>query len=246
VRPHLDFIAQEGRINPREIKRYVNAYTVQTNIRPALNRNVVLALQTFEFHDEWTEVYDLILAEREVFTDAVRRQIGGEPDAIRDLWPDAATIPESLMQYLGSPSGSPLLNEPTLAPYINSIEATRSTRSRLIDLYPRFGRLRGLLRSLDDGADPKDVLDRFAGGLSEVRGLATQLLSGLPNSESFLRFTDDLQERTRATLEELTKSKGGPDPIPRWRPQAEDSLRQLFALLRQMRQVSGVGARSIS
>jgi hypothetical protein len=248
VRPHLNFVTLEGRINPREIKRYVNAYTVQTNIRPFLNPDVVLAFQTFEFHDEWGEVYDLILAEQEVFTDAVKRQIEGEADAVRDLWPDVATLPETLIDYLGSEAGRPFLDEPILTPYINSIEATRSTRSQLIHLYPLVGRLRGSLRDLDDAtADPKIVVEKFTAGLSEVRAIAPEVLSGLPNSEVFLSGIDALQDITKefhAELADATASSGAVERIPTWRIQAEQSLRQLFGLLRQMRQVSGVGTRS--
>jgi hypothetical protein len=249
IRPHLDFVTLEGRINPREIKRYVNAYTVQTNIRPGLNRDVVLALQTFEFHDEWGDVYDLILAEREFFTDAVKRQIEGEEDAVRDLWPDVASLPESLVDYLGSQAGRPLLEEPTLTPYINSIEATRSTRSRLIDLYPHLGRLRGSLRALDDTTTGYSAeLDEFLGSLSATKGLAQQLVSGLPNNETFLSSIDGLQTLTQ----DFYKGLMGIPEVDReqrvsiWRDQSEQRLRQLFGLLRQMRQVSGVGARSSS
>jgi hypothetical protein len=246
VRPHLDFVTMEGRINPREIKRYVNAYTVQTDIRPGLNRDVVLALQTFEFHDEWGEVYDLILAEREFFTDAVRRQIDGEPDAVRNLWPDVATIPDSLVEYLASPAGRPLLDEPTLTPYINSIEATRSTRSRLIDLYPLLGQLRGILRAQHDATSFAPVADDFLAVVSATQGRARELVLGLPNSEAFLSGIDALQDLTKRLHTELKDlpALDAPDRISRWRDQAEQKIGQLFGLLRQMRQVSGIGARS--
>jgi hypothetical protein len=246
VRPHLDFVTMEGRINPREIKRYVNAYTVQTDIRPGLNRDVVLALQTFEFHDEWGEVYDLILAEREFFTDAVRRQIDGEPDAVRNLWPDVATIPDSLVEYLASPAGRPLLDEPTLTPYINSIEATRSTRSRLIDLYPLLGQLRGILRAQHDATSFAPVADDFLAVVSATQGRARELVLGLPNSEAFLSGIDALQDLTKRLHTELKDlpALDAPDRISSWRDQAEQKIGQLFGLLRQMRQVSGIGARS--
>lgn len=249
VRPHLDFITQDGRINPREIKRYINAYTVQTDIRPALNRDVVLAFQTFEFHDEWGEVYDVILAEREFFTDALKRQIGGEADAVRDLWPDIATIPESLVEYLRSTAGRPLLDEPTLTPYINSVEATRSTRSRLIDLYPYLGRARGSLRKLDDAPDPKVIVDEFNAGIATTQGVAREVVSGLPGSEAFLEGMDALFNASKELYSALANPEIGIaalDRIPGWRLQAEQGLRTLFGLLRQMRQASGIGARSAS
>jgi hypothetical protein len=49
VRPYLNFVAIDRRVNPREVKRFLNAYTVQTSVRPDLNRDAVLALQTLTF-----------------------------------------------------------------------------------------------------------------------------------------------------------------------------------------------------
>ena len=38
-------------VNPREVKRYINAYTLQRKISPALDADVVLCLQTLAFRD---------------------------------------------------------------------------------------------------------------------------------------------------------------------------------------------------
>ena len=37
VLPYLRYVAVEGRVNPREVKRFINAYTLQTLIRPELD-----------------------------------------------------------------------------------------------------------------------------------------------------------------------------------------------------------------
>ena len=40
--PHLHYLAMRGRVNPREVKRFLNTYTLQTLVRPQLKRDVVL------------------------------------------------------------------------------------------------------------------------------------------------------------------------------------------------------------
>jgi hypothetical protein len=42
----FDVIAIQRRVNPREVKRFINSYTLQTLIRPDLKPEAVLALQT--------------------------------------------------------------------------------------------------------------------------------------------------------------------------------------------------------
>jgi hypothetical protein len=49
VRPHLAHLVTDAGVNPREVKRYLNAYTLQQRTRPDLNADVVLCLQTMEF-----------------------------------------------------------------------------------------------------------------------------------------------------------------------------------------------------
>jgi hypothetical protein len=53
VRPYVNLIAVERRVNPREVKRFINSYTLQTLIRPELDPNVILALQALAFRRDW-------------------------------------------------------------------------------------------------------------------------------------------------------------------------------------------------
>ena len=57
VRPYLQYVAVDGRVNPREVKRFINAYTLQTLIRPELDPDTVLALQTIAFRYDWDGVH---------------------------------------------------------------------------------------------------------------------------------------------------------------------------------------------
>jgi hypothetical protein len=61
-----------------------------------------------------------------VFTDAVRRQLAGNPTAVENLWPELAGVPPAFFDYLGR-LGLPLLEGRSLDPYLHSIETTAGT-----------------------------------------------------------------------------------------------------------------------
>jgi hypothetical protein len=73
VRQYVNLIAVQRRVNPREVKRFINSYTLQTLIRPELDPNVILALQTLAFRRDWEDAYDAINSDSELFIGALRR-----------------------------------------------------------------------------------------------------------------------------------------------------------------------------
>jgi hypothetical protein len=151
VSRHLRYVLAESGVNPRELKRYLNAYTLVIKIKQHLNKDVVLALQTVAFRRDWEIVRRAILSYREVFTDAVRRQLNGENTAITDLDPTLAGVPDSFLTYV-SPSnpGESLLNIPILDEYIYAGEATTSSQGSLfIDAIRDVAQLTKPLRLLE-------------------------------------------------------------------------------------------------
>jgi energy-coupling factor transporter ATP-binding protein EcfA2 len=155
VAPHLRYIVDGSGVNPREIKRYLNAYTLGMKIKPNLDRNVMLALQTIAFRRDWETVRRAVLSYREIFTDALRRRVV-EHDftAITDLDPSLTGIPESFFTYVSAPNpGAVLLNAMNLDEHIYSGEATRSSLSSLfIDTIRDVAQLNKQLRQIQSAA----------------------------------------------------------------------------------------------
>ena len=62
VLPYLEAIAVQRRVNPREVKRFVNSFTLQTLIHPndELKPKAILALQTIAFRPDWQPWYDAV------------------------------------------------------------------------------------------------------------------------------------------------------------------------------------------
>ncbi len=126
VRPYLGYVAVNRRVNPREVKRFVNAYTLQVLVRPDLRRDTILALQTLTFRDEWEGLYDALLSDTDMFAEILGRYRGehGSEQAFADLAPELAALPPSLTSYLRSDLTAPLLNAGSLDPYVSSLQST--------------------------------------------------------------------------------------------------------------------------
>ena len=151
VVPHLRYIVAEADVNPREVKRFLNSYTLGIKVKPHLDRGVMLSLQTIAFRRDWEAVQRGILAYREIFTQALQSQVmQGNATAITDLDPALAGIPDSFINYVSAPNpGFVLLNAQNLDEHIYSGEATRSSQSPIfLDAIRDVAALRNQLRQL--------------------------------------------------------------------------------------------------
>lgn len=238
VRPHLDYVVgATGRVNPREVKRFVNAYLLQMKTRPMLQPDVVLAMQTLAFRSEWGRTYEALSAEPDAFVDAVRRQLEGDPNAVESLWPELAGVIGELVEYLGTPAARKLLDA-QVDLYIYSVESTHSVDPRLIEVYPRLGSVRRLLRRLDQGAVPTpDLREELSRELRSVVSLAGSLLTS-PTGAALL-----------GSIQELVVQMPRPGPEAQgswkpWREQADTLLTRLRERLLISRRASTVGPTS--
>jgi hypothetical protein len=151
VAPHLRYVVTDSGVNPREIKRYLNAFTLGIKIKPYLDRNVVLALQTVAFRRDWDTVRRAIFSCRDIFIDALRRQVvENDFTAVADLDPTLTGVPESFLSYVSAPNpGAALITAHNLDEYIYSGEATRSSLSTMfIDAIRDVAQLSKHLRQL--------------------------------------------------------------------------------------------------
>lgn len=131
VRPYLERIAVDGKLNPREVKRFINTYTLQTSIRHDLEPEVVLALQAMFFRYEWRPLYNLLLAVPPLFIGALedyRGALGRPPKdhAFSNLDPKA-WLPPDLAAYLRTPLVQPMIDAKLdLGRYLSSLAQTTS------------------------------------------------------------------------------------------------------------------------
>jgi hypothetical protein len=241
VRPYLGYVAVDRRVNPREVKRFVNAYTLQVLVRPDLRQNTILALQTLAFRDEWEGLYDAMLTDTDMFAEILDRyrKANDSERAFADLAPGLDVLPPSLTSYLRSELAAPLLEPESLDPYVSSLQSTRGTPSWITQTYKLIGQLRQQLRI---------VLSATAGNKAEVTAIASTALmladsaldrASSPNGpEGNHRLKEVLQHirRNANRLASLTDRSDLSDASA-LRPELTDTLRAVDQLLDELKSI---------
>lgn len=241
----------DGRINPREVKRFVNSYTLQRMVHQKLDAGAMLALQTLDFRRDWEAVYEVLLAEPDVFIDALHRYRGenGEkpqPRALENLWPSLSVLPADLADYLHSAQAAALLeHKHDLEQYMSSLHSTRSAQPWVKDAFRDVGHLRQLVR---------EVKPDTVWGSDRARQTAEQIRTLLSRAQNYQGMSHDTSARLSAPIGhlleavEVLNSTGGeadhtprPEEVDAWRRAALDAIDQLQDQLRLVRRASAFG-----
>lgn len=199
VRPFLGYVAVGRRVNPREVKRFINAYTLQTMVRPELDPDTVLALQTLAFRPDWTRLYDAILADSALFADALRRyrlDQQGQQFPFEDLAPELGTLPASLAGYLRSDRAEALTRHDSLDNYLTSLQSYRTTGSWELEAFRRIGALRREIRLALDQAQVSDsILAGIMATAADTTVNVMSLLGATPTGQSagLMRAVDEVK-----------------------------------------------------
>jgi hypothetical protein len=243
VRRYLGYVAVDGRINPREIKRFINAYTLQTLVRPVLDANILLAIQTVAFRADWETAYDAILADSAFFVDALRRYREGDEQAIEDLWPRPEPPPADFTAYMRSPAAEPLVELDSLDDYTFSLQSTSSTQTWVIEAYRDLGQLRHLMRKARATGDNGQT-NLVATELLEVLGKLGHYypsILGPAEGQRFARLVDPMREAAD-NLRKATAGEIGGSRRSEWADKAveelADRVARLLTELRALRDAS--------
>jgi KAP family P-loop domain len=248
VRKYLQWVAPEGRINPRETKRFINAYTLARMIRPELDRDTILALQAMDFRPDWGRVYeDVVLSEPDVFSQALRDLLAGDEHAFEDLWPQVGILPSELLAFLRSDEAA-TLQRPDLELCVSLLETTHTRQGWLKEAMREVGRLRRHLRDLPADLEPGNEAARTAA--NELRGVLGHLQqqtssASNPAVRSALNRLDSLISELGSPLPTGPDAHGRETPSIRgesWKPKASQATDALQAELRALRRASTFGA----
>jgi hypothetical protein len=223
ARPHLRYIVQETGtgVNPREIKRFINAYTLARKTKPHLDADVVLAVQTIFFQASWASVSQALYAHGDVFLRALDMWLRGDQSVLKNLGPEPIAIPELFYDYIapGAP-GNALLNllSPGSSPlrdYINSGVATSYfVDPRVLDLLIKVTKLGPAARAVKQRAGGIDA-QAFQDFRREVESLGSNIIGAVGEVSSAV-INRDL-EGLREISERLTVGPDVPsDSVDEW------------------------------
>lgn len=152
VLPHLQYLVDDSSsVNPREVKRLINAYILQMKILSSTkfkdpdspDGDVVLALQLMTFRRDWERVYEQLAID----PDLVRELLNDPEITTISLGSDEVVVPASLRSYLNGPAGS-VLGTLSLGAYVSSVESTRTPNVDLLEAQRDLRRLYSMVEEL--------------------------------------------------------------------------------------------------
>jgi hypothetical protein len=240
VTPHLRYLVTDSGINPREIKRFVNAYTLIMKIKGYLEKDACLALLTLAFRRDWEVARRALLSYRTVFTDAVSRQLAGNSTAIVDLDSTFAGVPESFLSYVTAPNpGAKLLSLPNLDEYIYTGEATTGTQgSVFVDAIRDVANVTTTLRLLEAAPATQDST-QYSNYSSAVQTALSKV-----KSLSYGRLDRIIQTWTDHLNSFMTATKPDPDTRRKTWIDEEEAIRRRF--MNQLMELYQAGTTSIA
>jgi energy-coupling factor transporter ATP-binding protein EcfA2 len=245
VRRHLRYIHGGDSVNPREIKRLINTYTLQLKMLSArlggsLDPNIVLALQCMGFRPEWRELYDHLAADPQQFQSTLRDVVQRDeaPDAV---WLSGARValPGQFLEYLRRHAGQ-LLEAGNLRSYVSAAESTHSTDPTLLELQTTINRIRQTTHGLATGESALPTAStQLTNDVSRLIDTRNKRVRGSVELESTVSALESIIRNL------ITNGDAAPDEAHAAKAAAEELTPLLDALdsqLRELRRRANVGA----
>jgi len=234
--PHLEFLSGKRAVNPRELKRMMNAYTVQAKMLSAKMRDdfepqALVVLLTIRFRTEWARLYEALAADPSGFLQVLGGQLDQPGGRVLD-----EPIPPDFVTYVKG-TGKRLL-QGDLEPYLSSVEATHAGDPAVGEALKVARSLQAEIASLEQ--EPTDVAreSAVAGSVSLLTSEVSRTSTSSAAAEMARKLVLDLE----TAVSQLSRTTG-PDraaAVARLKAIADDVL----DALRELRQQTATGAAS--
>jgi hypothetical protein len=214
VRPHFRYLADEGALNPREIKLLINTYVLQLKVLlprlgDDLNPDVVLALLCMNFRLDWRSYHDQLTAEPQLVQQALQDAVRSH-DAGREPWlPGAAqpVPPPSLLRYFGG-AAWPLLHVTDLRPYLTAAKSTWSANPWIPQARAMALRLRRSADEVTSSVARREGMDLLVRGAQDLRDFIARRKEPAGSLRDMRR---DLEETATQIVTSLMEWAASPD-----------------------------------
>ena len=241
VRPHLNNLFSGTRLNPREVKRYINAYTIQMKVKPNLHDpNIVLALNTLAFRKDCRTLSDAIATFRIEFTSALREYLAGEASNLEEYDFNSGDLPDDIRRYLDEGGvAHALITSEDIDDYLDAGEAARSSAGgyflEMLSVYREFRQ--SILKAFDTD-DPKTV-DGAWMSANSVYGKLREFISSFIKSEVSSKALADVDhwldasygdQKWQRWLESI--NNGEPEKMEKARKEAVEEAKSHLKILR--------------
>ena len=213
VRPHFRYLADQGQVNPREVKLLINTYVLQLKVLwprlgDSLDPDIVLALLCMNFRPDWRPCHDQLTAEPQVIQ-PVLREAARTAEAASDVSLPGIPepVPPSLLRYLGD-AAWPLLRATDLRPYLTVAKFTWSADPWIPEARAMAIRLRRSVSRLPPGTSAGDELEPLAREAQDLRDLIARHSDRAGSVRGIRR---DLEETASQVTASLTEPANSPD-----------------------------------
>jgi hypothetical protein len=212
VSAHVDDLVDQRGVNPREVKRLLNAYVLQLKLlgerfegrsgQRAFDPNVVLGLQAMAFRPDWGDLYDEVLRDPALFVSSVREALSELGGADHWLAGSSRPIPLSFLEYARGRGGCVLRDD--LDEYVSSVEASRSSDPRLLGMHRSIAQVSiGTRELLSAGPPSSEAVSQVRGQLESLEqnasrypSLMTRITRMKMELEALPMLPDEGEERT--------------------------------------------------
>jgi len=244
---HLNFFTDESGVNPREIKRLINAYTLQAKLMSLklskrragakVDLDTILALQVIAFRPDWERIWRRLEADPDGFVNRLNQGLArGRTQRGDTVWVDGEPLPPRLVDYLQKGPGKPLLKNRELKAYLSSSQASHSSDPLILQAQSVVDDLRRYTGNLNEGTDRA----RLSADLHER---IDALQSTIATARGWGRDVKPLVARLEADASGLVAA--GPDapqlPLDQWTDGFRARLDRLDNDLRDLRDRHSLG-----
>jgi hypothetical protein len=214
---HLRYFTDEGGVNPREIKRLINAYTLQAKLMslklptvdPDANVDLdsILALQVIAFRPDWERIWRRLEADPDGFMDrlenGLRQTQGGEA-----VWVDGEPLPPRLVDYLTKGPAKRLRGNERLKVYLSSSRASHTSDPLILQAQAAVDDLRRFTHDVNESTD--------RARLSAVLHARIDPLQSIFSQATWARDLKPLLSRLESDASELAAGGDAEVPIDQW------------------------------
>ncbi len=245
--PHLEHLLAAGNVNLREVKRFLNSYTLIMKVHDELLPDVVLALQTVAFHPDWRDIFASLRAHGNDLAQEFYNMVNGQDHAVGEIAPELNTVPLSFERYVmtGAP-GNVLLTRHDLAMYINLATSaaaadieTGNEGYGLIELLRDVAAARRALSGNGPALTVQDLVNQMREAQDHVHKMEknVDMVRSIRGAEALHAFVQRLLSQLNSQINSLSELESNAAPPDAAKTAARELGQELTRFSESVRQV---------
>jgi hypothetical protein len=230
---HLNYFSDEVGVNPREVKRLINAYTLQSKLLSLrlgeIDRDSILALQVMAFRPDWERIWRRFEADPDGFMAQFERSLGAA-GTTGTVWVHGEPLPPRFVNYVARGPAKPLRSNSRLKAYLSSSQASHSADPKVLNAQVGVDEIKRLVRRVDENTNREQLSVALHGKFDPLKSSVMRT----PWGKTLLPLIERLEEDA-SELAGGGTTGGEPPPINDWAQEFRARLARLDNDLRDLR-----------